>query len=261
VTRDVQWWLRASAVRIGSLWVTGRQVETALGRYTKQLFCLTHHVDYPYAFLGSATAVRFRNKFFLVWCRHQTKEYGPGDVTFPVEEGRVLISGSRFIYIETDDANKDEDFSDLCAMEFPTEKYASANLDSWFFPLQDSECWAGNTDAQFFLFGYPTELRTVEYEVPHVDVKQVVTSGRYHHPSNARDIHCLEMTRTQQFRTDGLSGGPVYQLAKDNNGFFVGLSGIMMRGGDASDFIHFVDARFLLKLLERAWEEEPAALA
>jgi hypothetical protein len=74
------------------------------------------------------------------------------------------------------------------------------------------------------------------------------------------EIHCLEMTRTHQFRSDGLSGGPVYQLARDNNGFFVGLSGIVMRGGDASDFIHFVDARFLLKLLETAREEEPAAL-
>jgi hypothetical protein len=140
-------------------------------------------------------------------------------------------------------------------MEFPTEKYDSANLDSWFFPLQDSECWRGNVDAHFFLFGYPTELRTVEYEVPHVVVKQVVTSGRYHHLSNTRQIHCLEMTRTQQFRADGLSGGPVYQLARDYNGFFVGLSGIMMRGGDASDFIHFVHARFLLKLLEKAWED------
>jgi hypothetical protein len=52
----------------------------------------------------------------------------------------------------------------------------------------------------------------------------------------------------------------VYQLARDNNGFFVGLSGIVMRGGDAPDFILFVDARFLLKLLETAREEEPAAL-
>ena len=260
MTRDVRWWLRESAVRIGSLWVPGRQVEATVGRYTKQLFCLTHHVDYPYAFLGSATTIRFRNRCFLVWCRHQTKGYDPNNVTIPVEAGKVLISGSRFLYIETDESNKEEDFSDLCAMEFPTGEYDSANLDSLFFPLQSSECWGGNADARFFLFGYPTALRTVEYEVPHVHVRQVVTSGRYHHASNSREIHCLEMTRTMNFGADGLSGGPVYQLNRDSDGFFVGLSGIIMRGGDTSDFIHFVDARFLLKLLERVLETKSTEL-
>jgi hypothetical protein len=145
-------------------------------------------------------------------------------------------------------------------MEFPTGEYDSANLDSLFFPLQSSECWGGNADARFFLFGYPTALRTVEYEVPHVHVRQVVTSGRYHHASNSREIHCLEMTRTMNFGADGLSGGPVYQLNRDSDGFFVGLSGIIMRGGDTSDFIHFVDARFLLKLLERVLETKSTEL-
>jgi hypothetical protein len=260
MTRDVQWWLRESAVRIGNLWVTGRQVETAVARYTKQLFCLTHHVDYPYAFLGSATAVRYRNRSFLVWCRHQTKEYDPNDVTIPIEAGKVLISGSRFLFIEPNDSNKDEDFADLCAMEFPIEKYDSVNLDSWFFPLMGSECWRGNEDAQFFLFGYPTVLRTVDYEAPHVDVKQIVTSGRYHHASAAQHVHCIEMTRTETFAADGLSGGPVYQLVRGKDGYYVGLAGIMMRGGDASEFIHFVDARFLVSLLDNVCNTGPKVL-
>jgi hypothetical protein len=251
MARDVRWWLRESSVRIGNLWVPGRQVETAVARYTKQIFCLTHHADCPYAFLGSATAVRFRNRSFLVWCRHQTKDYYPSDVAIPIEAGKVLISGSRFLFIEPDLLNQDEDFVDLCAMEFPIEKYDSANLVSWFFRLTGAECWSGNEDAQFFLFGYPTALRTVDYEIPHVDVKQVVTSGRYHHASASRYLHCLEMTRTANFAADGLSGGPVYQLARTRDGYFVGLAGIIMRGSDTSDYIYFIDARFLTTLLDR----------
>jgi hypothetical protein len=128
MARDVRWWLRESAVRIGALWVPGRQVETTLGRFTKQLFCLNHHDQYPYSFLGSATALRIRDRCFLIWCRHQTKDYRPDDVTIPIDGGKTLISGSRFLYIEIDSSNKDEDFTDLCAMEFVPANYGSPNL-------------------------------------------------------------------------------------------------------------------------------------
>jgi hypothetical protein len=257
--RNIEWWLKESAVRIGSLWMPGKQVETALGRYTKQLFCLTHHNEYPYAFLGSATAVRVNNRCFTVWCRHQTKEYAPDDVTIPIEGGKTLISGSRYLYIVADESNKEEDFLDLCAMEFIPENYGSAHLEKAFFELIGAECWMGNTDATFFLFGFPTERRIVEYEVPHVHVSQVVTSGRYERPTNSQGLHCLEMTRTTKFAADGLSGGPVYHLARDNKGYFIGLAGIIMRGGESSDYIHFLDARFLTMLLKRHLNEDGKA--
>jgi hypothetical protein len=186
-----------------------------------------------------------------VWCRHQTREYNPNDVTIPIDSGKTLISGSRFLFIEPDESNAEEEFSDLCAMEFIPENYGSPNLGAVFFPLTEADCWSGNTDAAFFLYGFPTSLRIVEYDVPHVHVTQVVTSGRYHKASHARALHCLEMTRTTDFPADGLSGGPVYHLARDADGYFVGLAGIMMRGGNSSDYIHFLDARFLATLLNR----------
>jgi hypothetical protein len=253
MARDIQWWLRESAVRVGNVWVPGRQVEPTLARYTKQLFCLTHYNEYPYAFLGSASGVRAGDRCFMVWCRHQTREYSPDDVTIPIESGKTLISGSPFLYIERDESNADEDFTDLCAMEFIPKNYGSPNLDASFFRFNTSECWPGNTDATFFLFGFPTELRQVDYGIPHVHVRQIVTSGRYTRVTSARALHCLEMTRTTEFAADGLSGGAVYHLARDNRGYFVGLAGTIVRGSNSSSYIHFLDARFLTRLFGEAF--------
>ena len=121
--RDIEWWLTESAVRIGSIWVPGREVENTLGRYTKQLFCLTHHEQYPYAFLGSATAVRFGEGYFVLWCRHQTRDYQPDDVTIPIESGKTLISGSSYLFIDSDSSNAEEDFLDIWAVEFVPKNY------------------------------------------------------------------------------------------------------------------------------------------
>src|SRR5262245_43192820 len=113
--RNIEAWMTATAVRVGALWVPPNQVEDTLGRFTKQLFCLTHREKYPYAFLGSATAVRFGERFFLVWCKHQTRGYEPDEVTIPIDGGRTLISGSEFISVRIDGSNEDEDYTDLCA--------------------------------------------------------------------------------------------------------------------------------------------------
>lgn len=248
--RNLTGWIGASAVRVGKLWVPGRNTETVLANYTKQTFCLTGHEQCPYSFLGSATAVRFRNKYFLLWCRHQTKEYAPNDVTIPIEGGNTLVSGSRLVFVNDDENNADQDYKDLQAMEFVPENYQSPNLEAAFFPIHEADVWKGNPDANFYLFGYPTELRSVDYELPHVHVQQVVTTGEYAGSSHARYVHSLRLTGKRAFAQDGLSGGPVYHVAKDKNGFFVGLVGIMVRGGNQR--VHFIDVTFVLSLLRAA---------
>ncbi|WP_143271762.1 hypothetical protein [Bradyrhizobium mercantei] len=81
------------------------------------------------------------------------------------------MSGSRFVFATDDDGTTDEDFKDLCAMEFAPENYGSPNLESAFLPLVEDDIWQGDVGAQFYLFGFPTELRLVDYELPHVHVR------------------------------------------------------------------------------------------
>lgn len=248
--------MEASAVRIGRLWVPGRQAENLLGNYTKQIFCLTGHETFPYSLLGSATAIRLADRCFLVWCRHQTKDYAPNDVTIAIEGGKTLVSGSRFLFVNEDQTSMDEDFKDLCAMEFVTEDYKSPNLEAAFLPLVEDDVWQGDVHAQFYLFGFPTELRLVDYELPHLHVRQVVTSAEYFGQSRAQHLHVLKVTGRKSFGQDGLSGGPVYHIARGKDGYYVGLAGIMMRGGNGH--VYYVDARFVLSLLKSARPSDDA---
>jgi hypothetical protein len=154
------------------------------------------------------------------------------------------------LFVDDDDDNADEEFKDLHAMEFEPENYSSPNLEAAFFPMLEADVWKGNPEGNFYMFGYPTELRSVDYDIPHVHVQQVVTTGEYDGASHARYVHRLKITGKKSVTQDGLSGGPVYHVAKDKDGFYIGLAGIMVRGGN--HHVHFIDVRFVLSLLRSA---------
>ena len=236
------------SVRVGRVWIPGKQVEQTLARYAKLLFCLNHSVDHPYSLLGSATAIRWKSQCLLFCCHHQIRNYAPDDVVIPTDKmGETLISGSAVIWQEPDGANFGEEYLDIRAMRFDPENYSVPNLELSFFDLYDVDCWKRELEADFFLFGYPTSLRNVDYDKPSIDVQQIVTSAKYVGPSSAEGVHRIQMSRTKGFSSDGLSGGPVFHLASDASGFFVGFAGVMIRGSDTSDIIHLIDAGHILK--------------
>ena len=239
------------SVRVGRVWIPGKQVEQTLARYAKLLFCLNHSVEHPYSLLGSATAIRWKGRCLLFCCHHQIRNYAPGDVVIPTDkEGKILISGSAVVWREPDGINFGEEYLDIRAMRFDPANYGVPNIELGFFDLYDGDCWKRELDANLFLFGYPTSLRTVDYDKPSIDVQQIVTSAKYVEASNAEGVHRIQMNRTKGFSSDGLSGGPVFHLAEDANGFFIGFVGVMLRGSDTSDVIHLIEAGQILKFFK-----------
>jgi hypothetical protein len=237
------------SVRVGRVWIPGKQVEQTLARYAKLLFCLNHSVDHPYSLLGSATAIRRKTQCLLFCCQHQIRNYAPDDVVIPTDKlGEILVSGSSMIWREPNSASSsDEEYLDIRAMKFDPANYSVANLELTFFDLYDVDCWKQELEANFYLFGYPTSLRDVDYDKPHINVRQVVTSARYVGRSNAEGVHRIEMHRTKGFSSDGLSGGPVFHIASDASGFFIGFAGMILRGSDKSDILYVMEASQLLK--------------
>jgi len=138
----------------------------------------------------------------------------------------MLASGSELKWRTETAEITGEDFLDVCAMKFVPTNY-DANLQRGFFLLRDEDSWRGSKDARLLIFGYPTSLRNVDYDDWHIDVKQIVTSGVVAGGSFADGLHRIEMQRTGMFSSDGLSGGPVFHLAKDDQGFFIGFAGIV----------------------------------
>jgi hypothetical protein len=244
--------LRDTAVRVGRLWIPGKQVEQTLARYGKLLFCINHSDEHPYSLVGSATAVRLNGECLLFCCHHQIKDYPPDDVVISTDKtGTILVSSSAIVWRESTPGDVDEEYHDLRAMKFEPTNYVGANMGPEFFDLQKNDCWNGDKESTFFLFGYPTSLRNVDYEIPHINVQQIVTSASYVEPSNARGLHRLRMSRLSGFSSDGLSGAPVFHLSEDAKGFFAGFAGIVTRGSESSEIIHFLDARQLTPFFQK----------
>jgi hypothetical protein len=59
------------------------------------------------------------------------------------------------------------------------------------------------------------------------------------------------MMRTGDYSSDGLSGGPVFHLGQDAQGFYCGFASVILRGSESSDMIHFLDVRLMLQFPKR----------
>jgi hypothetical protein len=124
-------------------------------------------------------------------------------------------------------------------MRYIPENYGDENVERGFFELVEADAWKGNSDSTFMLFGYPTSLRKVDYETPSIAVKQIVAGGKYRSSSRAASVHSIEMVRTGDHGSDGLSGGPVFHVGQDAQGFYCGFAGVILRGSDTSRNIDF----------------------
>jgi hypothetical protein len=247
-----------TSVRVGKLWVPASRLGPAISRFTRMLFCLTRNDEHPYTLRGSATSLRWQGHHLAFYCKHQIQGFDRGDVVVPIDqEGKVLVSGSTFVEMVPSVENNGEEFGDLCAMHFKPEDYRQTNVDRAFFDINEADNWHGNRESLFLVYGYPTSLRNLEYAEPsyalsHVNVTQIVTTGKYVRPSNAMGVHVIEMQRrTGNYSSDGLSGGPVFQLSEDAQGFYCGFAGLILRGSDTSDLLHFLEARILMQFMRR----------
>jgi hypothetical protein len=172
------------------------------------------------------------------------------------QDGKVLVSGSTYVEMIPNAENKGEEFGDLCAMHFRPEDYRETNVDRAFFDINEADNWHGDTESAFLVYGYPTSLRNLEHAEPsyalsHLKVTQIVTTGKYVRPSHAIGVHVIEMQRTGNYSSDGLSGGPVFQLGEDAQGFYCGFAGVILRGSDTSSLLHFLEARILMQFMRR----------
>jgi hypothetical protein len=252
----------SSAVRVGNIWVRAADLPDALSRFTRLVFCLTTSEDQPYSLRGSATSLRWRNQHLVFLCNHQIAGFQPQQVVFPLDrDGKALASGSTVLQMKPSDGYEEEEFADICAMLFRPKDYQYPNIDRAFFELLEADLWRGDRESTFIIYGYPTSLRELEFAEPtyalsHIKVLQTVIAASYLRPSQALGVHALEMQRSGSYSADGLSGGPVFQLGEDARGFFCGFAGMVIRGGDNSEILHFIDANLLMQFMKRTAIED-----
>jgi hypothetical protein len=240
-----------SSVRVGSIWVPVAQLPYVLAPFTKLLFCLTGSDAHPYSLRGSATGLKFQGQHLLFCCAHQIADRLPGDVVVPVDKsGRELVSGTRLIRLNELPEFEGEEAVDVCAMHFQPADYSEPQLERGFFDIKGADIWNGEPDTTFLVYGYPTQLRNLGVDdisgaLNDIKVKMTATAGHYSHQSLAAGVHGITLERSGAYSSDGLSGGAVFHLAEDARGFYCGFAGIVLRGSDTSNIIHFMDTRLI----------------
>lgn len=234
------------SVRIGQILVPARAIERIVHRYCKQIFAHTGHEIYPYRLLGSSTCIDLDGATYVVCCRHQIDEIQGDDVSIVHGPDNVTISASM---IRTITADKNHDISDICALRFNAEDYDISNLGSWFFPLCEGNTWPVGGIGKFIVVGYPSSLQADGFYPESIASKAVAIIADYDGPSASAHLHRLKMTRKTTFGSDGLSGGPVFYVGAGTDGYFIGLAGMIQRGSETSEFLHFFDAKILKRII------------
>jgi hypothetical protein len=239
------------SVRVGSIWVPVEKLPEVLAPFTKLLFCLTGSDDHPYSLRGSATGLKFQGQHLLFCCAHQIADRSPGDVVIPVDKlGRKLVSGTRIIRLNELPEFAAEEVVDVCAMHFDPADYGEPQLENGFFDMKGVDVWTGEPQTTFLVYGYPTSMRELGIDdvsgaLNDIRVKMTATAASYSHASFAAGVHAITLERSGIYSSDGLSGGAVFHLAEDARGFYCGFAGIVLRGSDCSNVIHFMDPRLI----------------
>lgn len=237
-------------VRVGSLPVPGADVASVLFRYSKPLVCENEDRDHPYSIRGTCTGLNLGGRYFYCFCRHQIAGYDPSKVSiFPTAAGgKVHIGGGTSRFVEHSDRTQGEEFLDVFGMEIDPKAYEIPNLESEFFPVTDNDCWPKRTTGDLFAYGVPFELqnyllREEDGGLKELNFRTVLVSARHNQRSNASWVQRAEFIRTGRFSPNGMSGGPVFHIGRDDKDAFVGLAGMIMRGGDTH--FHFIESGFL----------------
>src|SRR5262249_41948041 len=110
--------------------------------------------------------------------------------------------------------------------------------------------WDGKRETTFLVYGYPTELRELAVDeisgvLDGIKVKMTANAGWYSHASSAAGVHAIVLERSGRYSSDGLSGGAVFHVGEDARGFYCGFAGIVLRGSDTSNIIHFIDPQLI----------------
>ena len=241
-----------ASIRVGSIFMPVELLPQILAPFTKLVFCLTGSDDHPYSLRGSATALKFQGEHLLFCCAHQIADYSPGSVVIPANKhGRMLVSGTSFIRLNDLPEFADEEIVDVCAMHFRPADYGELQLERGFFDIKGADVWNGETQTTFLVYGYPATLRQLGVDeisgaLDDIKVKMTATAAEYSYRSSAAGVHAITLKRTDTpSSSDGLSGGAVFHLGEDARGLFCGFAGIVMRGSDGSNTLHFMDTQLI----------------
>lgn len=221
--------LIARSVRHNELLIPRSSVEGLFSKHCVLLGILNDNDEHPISIPGSATLLKYKNRFFLVCTRHQLSGFEIKNVCLMLPAGGQLNCITSAGAIWSPNEFNDSDISDIAVFDFTESCAALPELRSQFLDFREQHPTVlADMVVVFIAYGYPIDGR--EYAPTHIDSKKYHILCRYEGGSSDDAHHSITPIKPLEFEADGLSGGPAFCVLYDDAGFSIHLSGIIARG-------------------------------
>lgn len=240
-----------TSIRIGSLWVRPKEIQAHLGRYAQRFVSLNDDDVYQFQHLGSASAIKYRGRYFVISTDHQLKLGRIGQIGVLCGLGHVVITPNLMWTVETRFGDERDDNLDFAIYEFDPEDYKIPSIASQFFEVDIRAGIASSVGKIVIVIGYPTRLQNIDYYDGKVDLLLVSSFVELVELTSSRYVYTFRTLAEDRFIEDGMSGSPVFEVVHENEIFQVKWLGIVVRGGKQSQYGRVICADFILRQIDR----------
>lgn len=241
----------ATSTKVGDLWIRPRELQSHLSRYAQRFVSHTDDDVYQLQHLGSATCIRFRNRYFMISTEHQRKLGTDGRLGILSEAGNSVVTPHTMWFIESTQLGLNDDRLDFVVYEYRPEDYRNQAFSSQFFELDKNYGVKPNSDGLSLVIGYPTELQNIDYFSGRIDLLMVSSFVELLGKTSSQDVFEFKTIDKSRFIQDGTSGSPLFNICQNDEFFYVNWLGIVIRGGYRSRFGRVINSDFIIRQIER----------
>jgi hypothetical protein len=218
------------SVWLNGLVIPGRSIERALSAYTFNLVVNNDHETFKVSLVGSATAVRFNERYILLCSNHQLRGVDPQQVAMLKDDGSMIVTSGGYRAYQ---ARPDTDAADIAAFDFTEPVEDHPDLKRRFFDLTDvpPDTLVTNVVA-LLLAGYPSAGQTYDLEANNrLGFARLNVLCLPDGQPNDDAMIRLRATRPLSVDPDGMSGGSAFVIQFAGTDLRAYFAGIILQGG------------------------------
>lgn len=230
-------------------------MSTELLEITRPILFESAHEEWPYWGKGSSFLASVGEHVFFVSAKHvfQNQAGSPDSLRiFPSDASRISIPFIALVLIRLDGV-ADESFKDLYLLKVDVDLFKESGDAPLHTIALENACVHPEKIAEgdsMLLFGFPSELRGIDYESCKISYNRKLLWAAFQGPSLMD--HCFKLifndcSGLTDF--DGYSGCPVFHFIA---GEVPRLAGIMITGSVSSRSGHFIGVHVLISAIRKA---------
>ena len=227
-----------------------RQIQQRLARHALNLFVNNDDENFKVSLVGSATAVRHRDREILLTTQHQLSDVDESQVAMMTDSGsHIITSGGLRAYRP----RSDTDAYDIAAFDFTAPCREWPELKKHFFDLtiRPPNVLKEHILA-VLLTGCPSDEQIYEiHENNHLGLsrRQVICLPESQPSDEA--LLAVRAERPLEVHPDGMSGGSAFVIHLENGGPRAYFAGLIVRGG--KEHFYILKAGFVIDFLDNVF--------